>query len=295
MEEYTLEHLNLDLRKANLFVENAIAAFNITVDETALCESADESELILTEAGDGLGLKIRMAIQKIIESVKKFFNNLIAKIKSIFTKSNEDSVKRALKENPDVGKIKIDIENPKEIEALCGKRFILRAKVMKKYKAGTLTEEEFEKMVEEHDALGKKMGVVGIITVSVLAAAGLVFGGMHILKKTKNEGDSTVGELKGVAKIKAAMSSMATKVSSFFARGASEDSKQEGTTKVNIFKRIANAVKGGLKSMKSKVGSLLHKNKSISDTPIVGDDVIDVEVEESVYDDFDPTDTFFDI
>ena len=142
--EYTLERFELDMRKVDLYVENAVAAFNITADEASLYSESTEYDLIMTEASDGLGAKIKAAFTKIIESIKKFFAGLIEKIRSIFTKSDETKIKKAVAANPQIGKQKVDIDDIKSIEKWCGKRKILCAKLVKKAKAGTLTQDEFD-------------------------------------------------------------------------------------------------------------------------------------------------------
>lgn len=303
--EYTLEHLNLDLRKASLYAENAIAAFNITIDETAVCESAAESDIIITEAEEGLGIKVKMAIKKIVDSIKKFFTSLIEKIKGIFNKKNEDSVKKAISGNPAVGKVKIDVTNIKEIESYCGKRYLLRAKLVKKCKAGTLTQDEFDKIVADHDALGDKMKKVGIISVSVAAAAGLIFGGVKLVSKIAGKGKDAMADAKGSNNVKTA---------ELVAQGESQDAQAEASAKTNIFKKIVSAIKSIPKKIsgindKLKYTHSLQKAVKARDNMLKKtnmDDVPDpleyskLNADEyydnaSAIDDFDLTDTFFDI
>lgn len=237
--EYTLENFELDMRKVDLYVENAVAAFNITVDEASLYSESTEYDLIVTEASDGLGAKIKAAFAKIIESIKKFFTNLIDKVKSIFTKDAETKIKKGLAANPEIGKQKIDITDIKSIEQWCGKRKILRSKLIKKCKAGTLTQEEFEKTVEQMDAMKSKMKTVGVIVASVAAAAALVTGGVLIVKH-KKAGAEEVANTKSLANGEAG--TMGVNVAQVNAQAAAEDAETVTKGHTNIFKKVIGAI-----------------------------------------------------
>ena len=289
--EYTLERFELDMRKVDLYVENAIAAFNITADEASLYSESTEYDLIMTEASDGLGAKIKAAFTKIIESIKKFFAGLVEKIKSIFTKSEETKVKKAVAANPQVGKEKVAIDDIKSIEKWCGKRKILCAKLVKKAKAGNLTQDEFDKTVEQMDAMEAKIKSIGKIAVPVTVALAAFGGGAFVMaqiKKHREEGTTGVSDLNdgdgNTLKVKVAQlwASVCTKTAAAFVKA-----------KTATFAAIKNVI-GKLRKKKTSEDEDYDDEIYFDDE---ADDGSPEEVLESVYDsyDFDLTDTFFDI
>lgn len=198
--EYTLERFELDMRKVDLYVENAVAAFNITADEASLYSESTEYDLIMTEASDGLGAKIKAAFTKILESLKKFFSGLIEKVKSIFTKNDEAKVKKIVASNPELGKQKIAVDDIKSIEKWCGKRKVLCAKLVKKAKAGTLTQDEFDKTVQQMDAMEAKIKSIGKIAIPVIAALAVLGTGGAIIARLKKEHGDGAGGVNEVSK-----------------------------------------------------------------------------------------------
>lgn len=185
--DYTLERFNLDMRKVNLFAETAYSEYAFTVEETFMDESVNdyEVEAVITEAADGLLNKIKAAFAKIIESIKKFFANLIEKVKNFFAGLQEGKLKGILSKNPAIAKKKVQVPDVKEIEEVCGKRAILRKKMLAEYKKGTLTRDKFEQMKEQSDKLGKRLKTVGAVTLAIGAVVGSAFGATKLIQKLK--------------------------------------------------------------------------------------------------------------
>lgn len=263
--EYTLERFELDMRKVDLYVENAVAAFNITADEASLYSESTEYDLIMTEASDGLGAKIKAAFTKIIESIKKFFAGLVEKIKSIFTKSEETKVKKAVAANPQIGKQKVDIDDIKSIEKWCGKRKILCAKLVKKAKAGTLTQDEFDKTVEQMDAMEAKIKSIGKIAVPVTVALAAFGGGAFVMaqiKKHREEGTTGVSDLND-----GDGNTLKVKVAQLWASVC--------TTTAAAFVKAKTATFGAIKSVLGK----LRKKKPSEDKEFDNDTYLDDEVD----------------
>lgn len=200
--DYTLERFNLDMRKVNLFAETAYSEYAFTVEETFMDESVNdyEVEAVITEAADGLLSKIKAAFAKIIESIKKFFANLIEKVKNFFAGNKEEKLKKMVSDNPTLAKEKVEVPNVKEIEEVCGKRAILRKKMMDEYRKGTLTRDKFEQMKEQSDKLGKRLKTVGVVTLAIGAVVGSAFGATKLIQKLKKSELSTVGNAEEISK-----------------------------------------------------------------------------------------------
>lgn len=309
--EYTLERFELDMRKVDLYVENAVAAFNITADEASLYSESTEYDLIMTEASDGLGAKIKAAFSKIIQAIKKFFSGIIEKVKSVFTKGDETKVKQIIASSPEVGKQKIEVDDIKAIENFCGKRKVLCAKLVKKAKAGTLTQDEFDKTVQQMDALEEKVKSVGKIAIPVTAALALVGTAVAVISHFKKHGTETLTDTKELddseptsLKVK-----VAEKVAETNTKAAQARLRFKVVTwekiKTTTFRRVVNNVKNR-KVLDSKNDQVLNAKRdtyggSIGISPDATDhDKISALHGESTddfsdFDDFDLTDTFFDI
>lgn len=198
--EYIIEQFNIDMRKASLYSKNAYAQYEFVIEE-AFLESGDlyDTEYIITEAAGNLIEKIRAVFKKIIEAIKKFFQGLFEKIKSIFTSDKEAAIKEAIEKNPQIKNEKVQVPDIKEINEVCGKRFILRKKMIAECNKGTLTRDKFNQMIEHHEALGKKMKTVAIVTVTVAALAGGIIGiSKAIGNNSKHVEDESISDLNGL-------------------------------------------------------------------------------------------------
>ena len=255
--EYTLERFELDMRKVDLYVENAVAAFNITVDEASLYSESTEYDLIVTEASDGLGAKIKAAFDKIIESIKKFFTNLIEKVKSIFTKDTEGKIKKIIATDPATGKQKIEIVDIKSIQDYCGKRKILCSKLVKKFEAGTLTQDEFDKTVQQMDALKQKSKTVGKVAATVAAALAVIGGGAAIISHLKKTGGDDIGVVK---KIKQKYNdAVAVKLAQLEAETSTDSAQEETKAKTSILKTAWNAIRHPIDSRVTKAAAAQYE------------------------------------
>ena len=303
--EYTLERFELDMRKVDLYVENAVAAFNITADEASLYSESTEYDLIMTEASDGLGAKIKAAFDKIIESIKKFFTNLIEKIKSIFTKDAETKVKKVIASNPELGKQSIEIVDIKSIQQYCGKRKILCANLVKKFNAGTLTQDEFDKTVQQMDDLKNKAKTVGKIAVPVIAALALIGGVAVVVNDFKKDGNETLGFVK---KIKADYNkAMSVEIARMEADLSTNVAQETASAKTSIWKTILVNIKHPIKSaidrkvVKNRDAAFNDYLNGGSVSPMSPASKLPMDDEDYNFDsaddlyDFDLTDTFFDI
>ena len=198
--EYIIEQFDIDMRKASLYSKNAYAQYEFAIEE-AFLESGDlyDTEYIITEAAGSLIEKIKAVFKKIIEAIKKFFQGLFEKIKSIFTSDKETAIKEAIEKNPQIKNEKVQVPDIKEINEVCGKRFILRKKMIAEGNKGTLTRDKFNQMIEHHEALGKKMKTVAIITVTVAALAGGIFAiSKTIGNRSKHVEDESISDLNGL-------------------------------------------------------------------------------------------------
>lgn len=199
--DYTLERFNLDMRKVNLFAETAYSEYAFTVEETFMDESVNdyEVEAVIAEAAGGLLSKIKAAFAKIIESIKKFFTNLIEKVKNFFAGNKEEKLKKMVSDNPALAKQKVQVPNIKEIEEVCGKRAILRKKMIAEYEKGTLTRDKFDKMLEDSEKLGKRLKTVGVITVAIGAIVGGAFGFSKLNAHLKDKKQEACDDVNGIA------------------------------------------------------------------------------------------------
>ena len=198
--EYIIEQFDIDMRKASLYSKNAYAQYEFAIEE-AFLESGDlnDPEYIITEAAGNLIEKIKAVFKKIIEAIKKFFQGLFEKIKSIFTSDKEAAIKEAIEKNPQIKNEKVQVPDIKEINEVCGKRFILRKKMIAECNKGTLTRDKFNQMIEHHEALGKKMKTVAIVTVTVAAlAGGIIAISKTIGNNSKHVEDESISDLNGL-------------------------------------------------------------------------------------------------
>lgn len=198
--EYIIEQFDIDMRKASLYSKNAYAQYEFAIEE-AFLESGDlyDTEYIITEAAGNLIEKIKAVFKKIIEAIKKFFQGLFEKIKSIFTSDKEAAIKEAIEKNPQIKNEKVQVPDIKEINEVCGKRFILRKKMIAECNKGTLTRDKFNQMIEHHEALGKKMKTVAIVTVTVAALAGGIIAISKVIgNNSKHVEDESISDLNGL-------------------------------------------------------------------------------------------------
>lgn len=195
--EFITEQFNIDMRKVDLYSKNAYMEYEFACEE-AFLESPDDVEYIITEAGENLLEKIGNAFKKIIETIRKFFTNLIEKVKSVFTTDKEEKIKRALQDNPELAKVKVEVPNLKEIEDVCGKRAILRKKMITEYNRGTLTRDKFNQMLEQSEKLGKRLKTVGVVTATIGTIAAVGFGASKIIDKIKNKQNQVENDVTGL-------------------------------------------------------------------------------------------------
>lgn len=196
---YTFENYSIDMKKVKIFSETAYAEYEFAIEEAVLdgADSYDISDVVTESARDLLN-KIKAVFKKIIESIKKFFVNLFEKIKSIFTKKKEDVVEQAIAEHPEILKEKVQVPDLNEINSYCGKRFMLRRKLVKEFKAGSLTRDKFDQIVAQHQSLGQRLRNCKAVTVTLSIFKKFKDFISRLFSKNKKKRDDLVKEVETI-------------------------------------------------------------------------------------------------
>lgn len=195
---YTFESYSIDMKKVRMFSETAYAEYEFAVEEAILDGMSYDISEVVTESAKDLLNKIKAVFKKIIESIKKFFVNLFEKIKSIFTKNKEAVIEKAVEEHPEVLREKVQIPDMNEINAVCGKRFMLRRKLVKEFKAGTLTRDKFDQIVAQHQSLGQRLRNSKVVTVTVGIFRKFKAWIVGLFNKNKKKRDELVKEVETI-------------------------------------------------------------------------------------------------
>ena len=195
--EYITEQFNLNMRKAIFYSKNAHMQYEFVVEEASL-ESPEVANHIINEAAGVLVERVKEVFNKIIEAIKRFFNSLIEKVKSFFNGNKEEKIKKAVQNNPALAKEKVEVPDIKEIEAVCGKRAMLRKKMIAEYKAGKLTRDRFNELVEQNEKLGKRLKTVGVVTLAIGVVIGGAFAASKLIPKLKKTNTATENMVKEV-------------------------------------------------------------------------------------------------
>lgn len=134
-------------------------------------------------------------IKAIIEKFKQFVDNVIAKIKEFFTKNKVKEAAKIVGSDPELGKTKIDMPDPKAFEKYIKLRNKAVDNVINKLhkKRMRVTAEEFDDMVETEFAKVEKIRRtlwsvgVGVMCERVATSLGQLIGTISISKKVMND------------------------------------------------------------------------------------------------------------
>ena len=194
--EYIIEQFNLDMRKLDLYVENAENEYLFACEEASLY--GDDEDLLM-EAGESFGSKLKNFFTTLIEKIRTTIAKIIEKLKDLFTKKKAEEVVKTIQSNPELAKEKVKIPDVKKIEDACGKRRLLLKSLVKKAQAGKLTEDELEKAIEKYDKLTKIAKTAGIITVAAGSVVGLILLKNHVYKN-KNKSEDGITDIEILSK-----------------------------------------------------------------------------------------------
>lgn len=130
-------------------------------------------------------------IKAIIEKFKQFVDNVITKIKEFFTKNKVKEAAKIVESNPELGKTKIDMPDPKAFEKYIKLRNKAVDNVIKKLhnKRMRVTAEEFDDMVETEFAKVEKIRRTllsvgaGVLCSDITARLWNITGGILVQKK----------------------------------------------------------------------------------------------------------------
>lgn len=186
--EFIIEQFNLDMRKLDLYIENAENEYLFACEEASLY---DDSDVIVNEAEESFGSKVKNFFSSLIQKIRETVAKIIEKLKELFTRKKAEEVAKTIQSNPELANQKIQIPDVKKIEDACGKRKLLLKSLVKKAEAGKLTEDDLEKAVEKYDKYTKIAKGVGLVTVAAGSVVGLIFLKNHVSKNKENVGDST--------------------------------------------------------------------------------------------------------
>lgn len=164
----------------NIYIESALSEYDINlkkIEYNVIKESKDESEEkeLKGEAADGLVGKIRKAIVKLIDTVKKFCMNIYTKVsEKINDAKTQAAIKRAEKlaaKNKKLANTKIEVENTEAKLKATDKALDKLQTISSKLDAGKdVAFEEIENVVADHK---KEMKAIGGATIAVMLIAGI--------------------------------------------------------------------------------------------------------------------------
>ena len=196
--EYIIEQFNIDMRKLDLYIENAENEYMFACEEASLY--GDDGDLLM-EAGENFGAKLKNFFTSLIQKIKETITKIIEKLKELFTKKKADDIAKTIKSNPELAKKKVKIPDVKRIEDACGKRKLLVKSLVKKAQAGKLTEDELDNAVEKYDKLTKIIKGAGAVVVTAGAAVGLIAFSKHVSnsKSSVNEAEKDIKSLETAA------------------------------------------------------------------------------------------------
>ena len=186
--EYIIEQFNLDMRKLDLYVENAENEYLFACEEASLY--GDDEGILITEAEKNLGTKIGNFFTNLIQKIHDTITKIIEKVREFFTKKKAEEVTKTIQSNPELAKEKVKIPDVKKIEDACGKRKLLVKSLIKKAKAGKLTEDELDSAIEKYDKYTKIAKGAGVVVVTAGAAVGLVAFTKYVNTRKKQRDDA---------------------------------------------------------------------------------------------------------
>ena len=185
--EYIIEQFDIDMRKLDLYVENAENEYLFACEEASLY--GDDEELLM-EAGESFGSKLKNFFTSLIQKIRETIAKIIEKLKELFTRKKAEEVAKTIQSNPELAKQKVQIPDVKKIEDACGKRKLLVKSLIKKAKAGKLTEDELDGAIEKYDKYTKIAKGAGVVVVTAGAAVGLILFSKRSSKINSDADDS---------------------------------------------------------------------------------------------------------
>lgn len=195
--EILMNQMDIDMRKLKLYSEMAMESFRFAITEAELYSESDEefAERIITEAEKAEKAQGNF-FSRLLEKVTAFFQNIQEKTREVFTKKKIESINNAIKEDPSLKQVKLEIPDAVTIKKACDHDWALCNQLIKKAQAGKLTQEEFDaavsksiikqnkknKKIQKAEERAQRLSKAKKITVTVASALAIVGGGAAIAK-----------------------------------------------------------------------------------------------------------------
>lgn len=192
-----MNQMDIDMRKLKLYSEMAMESFRFAITEAELYSESNEefAERIITEAEKAENAQGNF-FSKLLEKITVFFQNIQEKTREVFTKKKIENINNAIKEDPSLKQVKLEIPDAVTIKKACDHDWALCNQLIKKAQAGKLTQEEFDAAVsksiikqnkrnekqQKAEARAQRSAKVKKVTVTVAAALAIVGSGAAIFK-----------------------------------------------------------------------------------------------------------------
>lgn len=186
----------LTMEKCNIFAESVIREYNINCEEAELKvlkeSGTDEDFKYLREAAkEGLVVKLKKAIKKMIQAIKDFIANMVDKIKVTYaskkSKDAMDRIEEACKTNPKLKSMKITVHDGEKDEKAILEAIDKMQAQKAKLKGGDSVEKvakAIDDIKENTEKKRQKIAKVATLTLGIGAAIALA---RKYIKKLEDE------------------------------------------------------------------------------------------------------------